>query len=83
MDMKPNIVLKKRSLPCKSVLSQSHLRYVKSHLEGSDVIWQKVLWFNEIKIDSTNNNKNHTIVTVKNGGGSIILFSQDCAIGQG
>ena len=55
---------------------QAHLKFANGHLDDPEEEWEKVMWSDETKIElfGLKYNLKNTILTVKHGGGNIILW---------
>ena len=81
----------------KDIHKKSRLKFATSHLGDTPNMWKKVLWSDETKIElfghnakryvwrksNTAHHPEHTIPTVKHGGGSIMLLECFSSAGTG
>uniref|UniRef100_A0A8C7IDD5 Transposase n=1 Tax=Oncorhynchus kisutch TaxID=8019 RepID=A0A8C7IDD5_ONCKI len=81
----------------KDIHKKCHLKFATSHLGDTPNMWKKVLWSDETKIELFGNNAKryvwrksntahhpeHTIPTVKHGGGSIMVWACFSSAGTG
>uniref|UniRef100_A0A8C7SEP5 Tc1-like transposase DDE domain-containing protein n=1 Tax=Oncorhynchus mykiss TaxID=8022 RepID=A0A8C7SEP5_ONCMY len=78
----------------KDIHKKCRLKFATSHLGDTPNMWKKVLWSDETKIELFGNNAKryvwrksntaeHTIPTVKHGGGSIMVWACFSSVGTG